>query len=164
LQESDTVTARFTVVGEPRPAVALSSPSRGLRYSYVEKQSFDTPDVITDQPTRSGVVPGVDIGVREREQFYLLQFDGYVKIPSIGCYRFTLLSNGSKIFLDDMVLASGPGLVPGETVRDLCLEAGYHSLRIVSGILTQPTHVLELYWEGPGMAKEEIPAGAFYYH
>jgi len=163
LQESGTVSAQFTIVSNLRPAQKVSNPRSGLKYKYIEQQSFNTPDSITGMPVKSGIIPSVDLSVCERDQFYLIQYNGFIKIPSSGQYRFTLTYTDCKFFIDNSLIIAGGGLLPRETSREICLEAGYHAMRIISCILTQPNDVLELYWEGPGIKKQRIHAGAFYY-
>jgi predicted alpha/beta superfamily hydrolase len=163
LQESGTVSADFMVAVENRPSRPVSSLKAGLSYLYSEQQLFDTPDRMTTSIKKSGVVPTIDLGVRERNQFYQLQFEGFIQVPASGRYRFHFTSVGGKLFIDDQRIPSGHGLLPSETVQDLCLEEGYHSIRIVSSILTQPTNVLGLEWEGPGIEKQEIPPHAFWH-
>jgi hypothetical protein len=162
LQESSVVSAEFDVVDKMRPALDILNPKNGLKYKYVEKQSFQIPDDILEPPTKSGVVSSVDIGVRERDQFYLLQFDGFMKIPSDGCYRFTFVSNATKIFIDDRLMVAGHGLAPVESVIEICMETGYHAIRTVSCVLTEPAHQLDLYWKGKDIEKERIPPKMFF--
>lgn len=163
LQEGRTVTAQYTIIDKNRPAYTVTDAKNGLKYAYVEKQSFNRPDQILEPAMKSGIVPSVDIVVRERDQFYLLQFEGFIKIPVSGKYRFSVFSNATTIFIDDELFSSDHGLLPTEKVQEMCLEAGYHTVRIVSCILTEQVHELELYWEGPGIIKQKIPETAFYY-
>jgi len=163
LQESGTVSASFTPVDAPRPARSVTNLKSGLTYAYIEEQLFLDPDSISSPPAKAGVVPSIDLSVRERDQFYVLQFDGFIKIPSDGPYRFYIVSNRSKCFLDGALFTSNHNLSPQEKVREICLASGYHSIRIVSYVLTHMEHVLQLYWEGQGLDKQEIPPSAFYH-
>jgi len=163
LQEGITVTAQFTLVKKNRPSLKIKNLKSGLKYKYVEKQIFHCPDYSADSSIKSGIVPVIDLGVREREQFYLMQFEGFINIPTSGRIRFTIISNGSKIFIDDRCVLSGDGLTPEKNVIDICLESGYHSILIICCILTEPTHILEIYWQGPGIKKQLIPETAFYH-
>lgn len=163
LDEGRTIAAHFTVVDEYRPAQMVANATKGLKYAYIERQSFNRPERILEPPLRSGIVSSIDIGVRERDQFYLLQFEGFIKIPVSGKYRFTVFSNATTLYIDDEVFTSDHGLLPTEKVQDMCLEAGYHAVRIVSCILTEQVHELQLYWEGPGITKQVVPKTVFFY-
>lgn len=163
LQESRTVSTQFKVKKNYRASEKVDNPKNGLKYKYLEKQLFNSSDYITDSPDKSGVISSLDIGIRNKDQFYQLQFEGYIKIPSTGQYRLSLLSNSTKLFIDNELIISGSGLLPGEKSREICLESGYHSMRIISNILTEPEHIVELYWEGTGIKKEKIPEKAFFY-
>ncbi|UCC11726.1 MAG: hypothetical protein JSW02_10320, partial [candidate division WOR-3 bacterium] len=163
LDAGGTATASFAVVEEYRPAQTVTDAKKGLKYSYLERQSFNRPEHILEPPLKSGLVSSIDIGVREREQFYLLQFEGFIKIPITGKYRFTVFSNATTVYIDDELFSSDHGLLPTEKVQDICLEAGYHAVRIVSCVLTEQVHELELYWEGPGTTKQKIPQSVFFH-
>jgi hypothetical protein len=163
LDEGRTTTASFAVIDEYRPAQTVTNAKKGLKYTYVERQSFSRPERILEPPLKSGIVPSIDIGVRERDQFYLLQFEGYIKIPASGKYRFIVFSNATTLYIDDEVFTSDHGLLPTEKVRDICLEAGYHAVRIVSCILTEQVHELEMYWEGPGITKQNVSKTVLFY-
>ncbi len=164
LQESRTVEAQFTESDQVRPALKVKNIKNGLKYTYVEKQAFHIPDRILEPPLKSGIIPSIDLSVRERDQFYLLQFEGFIKIPSTGQYRFYFLAIESKLFIDESQITEAHGLLPKETVVELSMEAGIHAFRIVSCILTHQNHKVELFWESPGIRKQRIPASAWYHN
>lgn len=163
LQETRTVEAQFQVIDHLRPSRKVRGLHQGLIFKYIEQQVFDLPDRIEGSPMKSGVVPTIDLGIRDRDQLYLIEYDGYIKIPKRGRYRLTLRSTSAKFFLDQYLVIATDDLVPEETARDLCLESGYHAIRIVTSMFLQPSHVLELCWEGPGIGKQVVPARAFYH-
>jgi len=164
LQETRTVEAQFQAVDRLRPARKIRGLQRGLRFKYLEQQVFILPDRLDGTPKKSGVVPMIDLSVRDRNHLYLIEYDGYIKVPKSGRYRLTLRTTGAKSFLgQDPVLHIDGRLAAQETARELCLESGYHPIRIVTDMFLQPSHVLELYWEGPGIGKQLVPAQAFYH-
>jgi len=163
LQETRTVEAQFQVVGRLHPAVKISAPRPGLKYRYVERQVFQLPDRVEDADAKSGVVAAIDLGVRGRDHLYLIEYDGYLKVPKGGRYRLTLRTTSARLFLDGEEVITAGGLLAEETARDLCLARGYHPFRIVTRMFLQPAHVLELSWEGPGIGKQAIPARAFFH-
>ncbi|HUU04723.1 MAG TPA: alpha/beta hydrolase-fold protein [Patescibacteria group bacterium] len=163
LQETRAVEAQFQVIDHRRPSRKVLGLRPGLKFQYSEQQVFTLPDRLEGTPMKSGVVPTIDLGVRERNHLYLIEYDGYIKVPKSGRYRLSLRSTSVRFFLDqDLVMANG-GLLPEETVRDLCLESGVHAIRIVTRMFLQPSHVLELCWEGPGIGKQIVPAQAYYH-
>ena len=163
LQETRVVEAQFQVVDELRSSRKVRGVRQGLTFKYIEQQVFHLPDRIAGTPKKSGVVPAIDLDVRDREQVYVIEYEGYVKVPESGRYRLTLRSTGAKFFLDQDLVVACDGLAPQEEARELCLESGYHPMRIITDTLLQPSHVLELYWEGPGIERQIIPARALYH-
>ena len=163
LQETRVTEAQFQVVDRPRPSRNLRGLRQGLKFKHVEQQVFHLPDRIDGTPKKSGVVPAIDLNVRDRNQLYMIEYSGYVKVPRSGRHRLTLWSTGAKLFLDQDTVIAPNVLAPQETARDLCLESGYHPIRLVTRMFLQPSHVLELYWEGPGTGRQIIPAHAFYH-
>jgi predicted alpha/beta superfamily hydrolase len=157
LQEGFTSIANFLSVNNYRPAKKIKNLKNGLNYKYAEQQFFNTPDNFSDQPKKSGVVPNIDLGIRERNYSYIIQYEGYIKIPSIGQYRFSLFATDTKIFIDDSLIISIETLLPKELSMELCLDKGYHAIRIITNIVAHPDHILKLYWAGPGFKKQEIP-------
>jgi len=163
LQETRTTEAQFKVIDRLRPSRKARAPRRGLRFRYFERQNFQLPDRIEGTPKKSGLVPSIDLGIRDRSEIYMIEYDGYIKVPKSGRYRLTLRSTSAKFFLDQDLVIACDGLAPQETARDLCLESGYHPLRMITDCLLEPSHVLELFWEGPGIGRQIIPAQAFYH-
>jgi len=164
LQETRVAEAQFQVVDRLRPSRSVRGLRQGLRFKYLEQQIFFLPDRIDGTPKKSGVVPTIDLNVRDRNQLYMIEYDGYVKVPKSGRYRLILRATKAKLFLDqDPVMHIDRRLAPQETARDMCLESGYHPIRIVTDMFLQPSHVLELYWEGPGIGRQGIPAQAFFH-
>lgn len=163
LQETRTVEAQFQIVDHLRPSQKAKGLQPGLNFKYVERQIFYLPDRIEGTPKKSGVTPSIDLNVRDRPQIYMIEYEGYLRVPESGRYRLTLRSTGAKLFLDRDLVIACDGLAPQEKARDMVLESGYHPIRIVTDMFLQPSHVLELFWEGPGIEKQIIPARTFYH-
>lgn len=163
LQETRVTEAQIQVVDRFRPSRNLHGLRQGLKFKYVEQQVFNPPDRIDSTPKKSGVVPTIDLNVCDRNQPYMIEYDGYVKVSKSGKYRLTLRSTDAKLFLDQDMVITCQGLAPQEIARDLCLEAGYHSISIVTSILLQPSHIIEVFWEGPGIEKQIIPSQVFFH-
>jgi len=61
----------------------------------------------------------------------MIEYEGYIKVPKSGRDRLTLRSTSAKFFLDQDLVIACDGLAPQEEARDLCLESGYHPMRII---------------------------------
>ena len=145
--------ARETAKAEARVA--------GLRYRYFE-HSFQSireeHEKVT--PVGSGVAARFSTEYRRRNNHFALEFRGSIDIPTTGTYRFfTKSDDGSLIYLNDTLLVDNDGhhgAVEKSGVIDL--ESGEHSIRVFFFQAAGP-HEFRVEWEGPGIARQEIPPG-----
>lgn len=97
------------------------------------------------------------------EHFYV-KWTGVVRIPAAGKYTFYAESDdGSRLFIGETKVIDNNGLhAMEEKSGEIELTAGDHPIRIEmfenSGFAG-----CRISWEGPGLAKEIIPAKAFYH-
>lgn len=159
------------------PAVeAKGSPSPGLQWTLYEGDFPWVPDFRQMKRPAAGhgvtQVPSVRMnGPRKRG----VELAGYVKVPADGAYTFYLSTDknkGSKAFvrLHGMELIDAdktyePGTEVssdlGERKNPVYLKAGLHPIRIGYVGASGTASGLTLKWEGPGVARQEIPAAAF---
>ena len=78
-------------------------------------------------------------GIRDRFEWYAIDFKGTCAIKKPGTYVFRLTSDdGSKLFLDDKLVIDNDGLHPPQTAEgEVTLDAGEHRIRVQ-------------YFQGPG--------------
>ncbi len=142
--------------------VPSQEPANGLAYAYDEGIWEVFPDLASRQPLRTGTVRGVDLSVRERDDYFALRFAGELEVPSDGDYTFTLVSDGaSRLYLNDAPVVDGEttaGLQ--ETSGSLPLSQGRHALQL-HHTAREGDHVLALEWEGPGFSRQTVPESAF---
>ena len=83
----------------------------GLQYAYYEGDFKVLPDFSALTPIKSGVVKDFDIRqLRNREDHYAIQYQGYIDIPETGVYSFSLYSDdGSQLFIDDQLVVDNDG-------------------------------------------------------
>ena len=103
-------------------------------------------------------VSKINLEPRESEQYFALNFEGYIEIPNDGLYTFYLISNdGSKMFLNGMELINSDGLHPAlERFTTVALSAGKHAVEF-KYFQGGGSNFLKLMWEGPGFEKQEVP-------
>lgn len=160
---------KHTLEGEratftPRDAVSLKNPKPGLRYGYFEGAWDKVPDFTKLKAKSNGISATFDFGKREKDEYFGLAFDGYLKAPKDGMYTLYIESNdGSKLYLDGELLVDNDGLHDLDTRgRPVALRAGYHA--ISTGYFQAGLNKgFSVYWEGPGIAKSPIPAEALYH-
>ncbi|MBI1842791.1 MAG: hypothetical protein HYR88_18285 [Verrucomicrobia bacterium] len=76
--------------------------AKGLNYEVYEGLWTTLPDFEALTPVRRGVSPGIDIGVRSRDEHVAVRLTGYLEVPHGGRYAFFLKSDdGSRLFVGE---------------------------------------------------------------
>jgi uncharacterized delta-60 repeat protein len=149
----------FTVIPPPPPGG-----QSGLNYSYYEGTFTALPDFSTLTPIRTGNTPNLDISVRTpgRNDFFAFNWDGFINIPTSGVYTFELVSDdGSKLYIDGNLICNNDGLhAPVSASGNVALSAGLHTIKITY-FENSGGEVIQVYWAGPGFARQLIPNSAF---
>ncbi|MBM4073189.1 MAG: hypothetical protein FJ271_30340 [Planctomycetes bacterium] len=109
----------------------------------------------------NGAWPGLDARFIDT---FVSRHDGLIDIPVTGNYTFYLASNdGSKLLIDGQLLINNEGVYGMlEKSATRMLTAGLHSIHI-KYFENDGAAGLRLLWAGPGIAKQIVPAGAFFY-
>ena len=142
----------------------------GLAYQYYESTSGDwtsLPNFNPLTPVQQGVVGFPDVTPRQQRSDYAFNYSGYLNAPSNGLYLFTVHSgDGSKLTVDGTTVINLDGLHDSSQFKGggVALAAGKHNfnLKYYQGALDgHYRDGLGLAWEGPGIARADIPAAAF---
>lgn len=156
------------------PDWAFSEPpasSNGLTYKYYEGSWNALPDFNTLSPVKTGVSANADISVRPagRNDNFAFLWEGHINIPAAGTYTFeTISDDGSKLYFNSMYLPSGTATVNND---------GLHGATSFTGNVYIPAagtypiaftffekdgaENMQVYWSGPGFARQLIPDAAF---
>jgi glucose/arabinose dehydrogenase len=135
----------------------------GLNYAYYEGVFTALPNFNALTPVESGNVTNIDLGPRNREDDYAFQFTGYINVPADGTYTFyTSSDDGSRLQIGTTTVVNNDGLHSSvEASGAIGLRSGKHAITI-----TFFEHLggaaLTASYAGPGIAKQLIPASAFY--
>jgi hypothetical protein len=148
---------------EYRAATPASGLSPGVGFAYFEGDWNKLPDFAALTPTRSGVSPTFDLEpVKPREDFYAIRYTGFLDIPKEGVYTFTIGSDdGSRLTIDDVVIDNDGLHAYQEAQGEIALRAGKHPIT-VEYFEKGDANYLRVFWEGPGLAREHIPASALF--
>lgn len=158
----------------PSPAGNVSGTVGGLAFQYYESASGDwgaLPDYSSLTPSYQGAVSFPDPTPRRRRTDYGFNYTGYITAPATGLYAFTLHSgDGSRLVIDGTTVINFDGLHDSSQFMSggIALAAGPHTfnLQYFKGAAnpvntTAYTDGIGLAWEGPGIAKSDVPASAF---
>jgi len=146
-------------------AEKTKNPKPGIEYKYYEPEGEISLSSINSVPVKKeGITSTISEKVKQREEKYALQFDGYIKINTEGVYTFSTLSDdGSKLFIDgeEIVNNDGPhGAV--EAFGTAALRKGYHEVKIIY-FDGGGGNELKVFWQSEKDKKEQIPANVLFH-
>ena len=149
----------------PQAAEAQPARSKGLRFAYYEGdfESVALEQFEKRKPTAEGKVDTFRLNVPERkaDDQFAFKFTGAIVAPKDGRYTFSIMSDdGSRLYIDGKQIIDNDG-VHGETrkANSLDLKAGEHPI-VVTYFEGGGGETLRVGWEGPGFARQPIPADA----
>ena len=172
LSETTTVKARVFRDGKPmhaataltitkvtaRPADKPGDVTPGLLFKYYEGEWEKMPDFDSMRPVAEKVVPWIDFDLRERHEHFGMCFEGYIKVPRDGVYRFHVTSDdGGLLWIGDKLVVNNGGIHRAvEISGSIALAAGLHPIK-VDYSETYGREALEVTYDGPGIQKQGIP-------
>ena len=136
----------------------------GLSYKYTHGIYRMVNDMLDVAPFKTGVHHQFNIDLREKEQFFSFDFEGYINIPKDGEYTFYLATNdGGRMYIDNIMILNNDGLHPVvEINKSITLKAGLHPIS-VKYFQEGGRNGLKVSWQGPDLVKQEIPASVLYH-
>ncbi len=149
---------------------ASGATAAGLAYKVFAGGWIDLPDFSKLTPVSAGNSPDLQASAQGFTR-YATVWDGYIDVPADGGYTFHLIDrDGARLTIDGMEVAkTGPPFAqvcgsPGNAQRydrgSLGLRAGLHAIHVES-LNTTSDGAPRVLWEGPGVALEEVPEGAY---
>lgn len=156
--------------GESKVSVAYfrlvqEDSKNGVGYAYFEGKDWKFLPVFNKlQPIKRGEVYEFRIGdINRRSHQYGIQFRASIKIDAAGDYRFYLNSDdGSKLYIDGKLVVDndgGHGTI--ERSGNIVLERGRHEITV--DYHNQGGGAwLDVYYKGPGISKQIIPADVLF--
>ncbi len=152
-------------------SVKVTTGAVNLRYRYFEGSWDKLPDFNVIAPVKTGTSANVDISVRPGGVVnnYGFVWEGYINIKSAGDYTFeTQSDDGSKFYFngfysnDSTAVADNDGthgaIVAKGTVR--VNTPGLYPISITY-FQKEAGASMNVYWSGPGIARQLIPDSAF---
>ncbi len=145
-----------TATGNVRVLVGM-----GLEYEYFEGGNWSAlPNFDTLIPVATGLARNFDISLAQRSDDFAFRFRGLINIATAGTYTFfTASDDGSRVLIDGAVVADNDGRHSlNETSGSLFLGTGLHDIE-VQYFDALGSEMLNVSWQGPGIAKQLIPGG-----
>ncbi|HUT10063.1 MAG TPA: PA14 domain-containing protein, partial [Thermoguttaceae bacterium] len=99
----------------------------------------------------------------EAKENFGLKFTGYVHVPKDGEYTFfTNSDDGTRLFIGNIEVVNNDGMhAPKEESGSIHLKAGKHPIRVYF-MQGGGGSALSVSYEGPGIAKSQIPSQALF--
>lgn len=137
---------------------------KGLNYGYYEGIFRSVYDFSRELAVKKGVVNEVAITDRLRDEWIGFDFNGYIEIPKDGNYTFEVAANdGAQLLIDGKELFESDGRKSFAFTQknNVILSKGLHQFE-VKYFQCSDNIGLNVFWEGPGFKRVEIPASAFF--
>jgi hypothetical protein len=169
----------YTIVVKARDASGNESPASnqvsgaaradGLVYKYYNGAWSTLPNFKNYTPTKSGVIANIDVSPRTQGDNYAFLWEGYINIPESGTYTFeTYSDDGSKLYIDQPYDPAATPLVNNDGTHtatsksaSIFLDAGPHQIALTYFERTGSNEIIQLYWKGPNIDRQQIPAAYF---
>jgi polygalacturonase len=136
----------------------------GVQYKYYESRWAKLPDFINLTPLRIGVVDKFSLAdLKNRGSDFGLVMHGFLDIKNSGYFNFFASTNdGSRLLVDNREIINNDGAHPTiEKSGKVYLEKGNHLIE-VRYFQAGGGKDLKIYWEGPEIEKQEIPADVLF--
>ncbi|MCK4560399.1 MAG: chitobiase/beta-hexosaminidase C-terminal domain-containing protein [Calditrichia bacterium] len=139
----------------------------GISYEYSEleeKELEKLPDFESLSAKSTGNAKLINLEIIERDEYFALQFNGYVKIPADGIYTFYSSSDdGTKLFIhNELVVDNDYTHGMTEKSGDIALNKGLHPIKL-NFFQGYGGKGLKVSYKCPGVDKQEIPTNVLFY-
>ncbi|MBN2135414.1 MAG: chitobiase/beta-hexosaminidase C-terminal domain-containing protein, partial [Acidobacteria bacterium] len=132
----------------------------GLDYKYYEKDWFRIPETgeFDLKPDKTGITAQVNTDNRTKDQAFMFEFSGYLKVPEDGAYTMYLGSSSrTKLFIDnEEIVYNNTYNRKKETSTRIHIQKGMHKIKILYMNAWYQGTGLTFSWEGPGIEKQEV--------
>ncbi len=146
-------------------AQKVSNAAQGIAFRYYEPSSNISLQSINEgSPAKAGITSDISLKEKQRKDRFAFAFDGYVKISATGMYSFfTQSDDGSKLFIDDVLVVNNDGEHGGTEVGNkTALKKGFHKIKVLyfdSG----GGNELKVSIQPDGGSKTELPTNLLYH-
>jgi hypothetical protein len=135
----------------------------GLDYIYVEGDFRQIPDFTKLKAKATGVTTHPRLDLPGREDGVGRRFTGFLNAPTDGEYAlYSRSDDGSRLYIGGKVLVDNDAIQGAvEKSGTILLQKGLHAFTLDYFDFNGAQDLL-VSWSGPGIAKQPIPASAFF--
>lgn len=156
---------RSYLTSEYAPPSPPTSSVNGLEYKAYTGTWAWVPETAYMTPVASGESTHLDLGKRPQDDHILLEFTGYISLPSDGNYTFQMTTDstvgtnasGGMLWIHDANVVDDDFNHDGSAVSgSMRLKAGLHPIRVLYKHTTG-SHSINLQYSGPGISLQDVP-------
>ncbi|MFT7159499.1 MAG: outer membrane protein assembly factor BamB [Bacteroidia bacterium] len=135
----------------------------GIVYDYFQGTFKSVADFQTLPVLKTGVESTVTLNPILRENNFALRYTGFIKVVKAGIYTFASRSDdGSTVSVGEDLIVDADGSHSAKVVNGkVALKVGYHPI-VINYFQGTEGKALELFYEGPGLERQEVPAGVLF--
>ena len=137
----------------------------GVKYLYREGRGVRTARDQKEAPVlETGVLSTFNVDAIKDQREFGYNFEGFINVPETGVYTFWLEANdGAILYLNGTLIIDNDGGHRAQTLDSkIGLKKGWHPIHVdycQNGLAKS----LVLEWEGPGVSKQQVPAGVLFH-
>jgi hypothetical protein len=150
----------------PRDPDNVTGTSNGLDYAYYEFNTLYNqgdewwqylPELSSLSPLRTGTKTNFEISGNSRADNFIFRFTGYIDVPATGTYTFyTFADDACDLYIGGALVVFNKSV--SEKSGKIDLKAGKHAISVVYTELRSAQILHHVRYEGPGVAKQNIPS------
>ncbi len=151
---------KLTILPAVDPASSLNN---GIGYKYYEGRWPKVPDFTKLTPAKSGTQNDISLSNKGRDEYFAMEFEGYINIPQDGMYLFSIGSDdGSILIIDGKETIDNDGMHSfAKKEKEMLLAKGMHTIKVLY-VQGSSDSDLQLFWKGPDFGLQKIPADALF--
>jgi predicted alpha-1,2-mannosidase len=146
------------------PAANISTTLKpGLNFAYYEGKWSKIPDFSQLTPQKAGTQTELNLTAKEHDEYFAMEFNGWINIPEDGLYVFAIGSDDGSILLIDNKEKIDNDKMHSYTKkeREMLLAKGYHSIKITY-VQGSSDAELKLFWKGPKFEMQPVPSTVYF--
>lgn len=148
---------------KPRMADTPAKTNPGVKFESFAVTGREMPDFAKLAGGDKGVAEKIDLSKRKQEKNIAFRFSGFIQVPKDATYIFTVASaGGNRLAIGPAEVVTKIGFLEAniEIAGGIDLKAGKHAFMLTFFDAGQGQD-LKLFWQGPEIEKQEVPASAF---
>lgn len=130
--EYSTLESHNFIKTESLPAVEVTDPSPGLKYSYYEGTWQTMPDFMQLNASHEAIAENLLFqNLAKQKNNYAIRYIGFINIAEDNLYQYLIKAEGScHFYIDNHLIIDDQNKVKGGNLGTVALNKGYHAVRI----------------------------------